>query len=230
MKVLILLAMAAVFCLCTITNAEMRIWTSKRGDSVEAEYVKMYGGKAMLKTADGRTIPVPVDGLCDDDQEYLAHVAAVPPQLEVTVDEDIESDKNILGGYREALFEMLTMEVTVRKRNPEPCVEQFMTELYILGREKKNNRHYSLLDIVKRDVAFVESDRVTITENFKIKSEVGYSWSRGFKYEGYLFCVKNSVGEVVVIESNQNILERNLSLVLQSKKGDEYTEDFIKVN
>jgi hypothetical protein len=220
---------AAVLCIGATANAEMRIWTSKKGKSVEAEYVKMYGSKVVLKTIEGKTLHVPVFGLCDDDQEYLARVATVPPKIVVSVAEDMERDKNS-SGYPETLVEWLTLDINVRKRNPEPCVERFKTELYILGREKKNNEYFSIIDIVKRDLTFAQSDLVTFTEKFTIKSEVSYSWSSGFEYQGYLFCVKNSEGEVVAMDCNQNILERNLGVVLKSRKNDVYNEDFIKID
>lgn len=207
-------------------GAEYRLWTDKKGNSVEAEYVRMSGSKVVLKTTAGKDLYVPASGLCDDDQEYLSHVAAVPPKIVVKVSEDMESDKNS-SGYPEKLVEMLTLEINVRKRNPEPCMERFNGELYILGREKKNNRLYSIVDIVKREVTFVQGDLVTFREKFTIRSESGYSYSDGFPYEGYLYCVKNSEGKVVAMDSNQNILERHLSQVLKSKKGNEYNEDFI---
>lgn len=220
---------AAVICICANVQAEMRIWTSKKGKTVEAEYIKMYGSQVVLKTAEGRTLNVPVFGLCDDDQDYLSHVAAVPPKIVVSVKEDMESDKNS-SGYPETLIEWLTLELNVRKRNPEPCLERFKTELYILGREKKNNEFFSIIDIVKHDLTFAQSDLVTFTEKFTIKSEVAFSWSSGFEYKGYLFCVKNSEGEVVAMDCNQNILERNLSVVLNSRKNDTFNEDFIKMD
>lgn len=210
-------------------GAEYRLWTDKNGNSVEAEYVRMSGSKVVLKTTAGKDLYVPASGLCDDDQEYLSHVAAVPPKIVVKVAADMESDKDSTG-YPEKHIEMLTLEVSVRKRNPEPCMERFNVELYILGREKKNNQLYSIIDIVKREVTFVQSDLVTFREKFTIKHESGYSYSNGFAYEGYLFCVKNSEGEVVAMDANQNILERHLSMVLKSKKGNTYNDDFIKMD
>ena len=221
--------LAAVLCICATANAEMRIWTSKKGDTVEAEYVKMYGSKVVLKTAEGKTLHVPADGFCDDDQEYLSQVAAVPPKLLIKVSQDMESDKNS-SSYPESIIEMLALDITVRKKNPEPCLVRFKTELYILGREEKNNQLYSIIDVVKREVSFIDSDLATLSEKFTIKYSVGYSYSKGFAYKGYLFCVKDGEGEVVAMDSNQNILERNLVVVLKSRKNDIYTEDFIKVD
>ena len=85
MKRWIVCGLAAVLCICVTANAEMRIWTSKKGKTVEAEYIKMYGSQVVLKTAEGRTLHVPVFGLCDDDQDYLSHVAAVPPKIVASV-------------------------------------------------------------------------------------------------------------------------------------------------
>ena len=229
MKRVILRGLAAVLVLCATAQSELRIWTDNQGNTIEAEYVRMSGSKVGLKTSDGKTLYLPAEGLCDDDQEYLSHAAAVPPTVIVTVSEDMESDKNS-SSYPETLVEWLTLEINVRKRNPEPCLEPFKTELYILGREKKNNKLYSIIDIVKRELTFAQGDLVTFTEKFTIKSEVSWSSSSGFEYKGYLVCVKNSADEVVAMDCNQNILERNLSVVMKSRKNDIYNADFIKVD
>ena len=227
----IVCGMAAFLCLCAMANAEMRIWTSRKGDSVEAEYVKMYGSKVVLKTAAGKTLRVPAEGLCDDDREYLAQVAAVPPQLEIKVADKVDRDKNSLG-YEETSSESVSIEITLRKKNPEPCLQRFKAYIYVLGRKEETwgygpDAEYQMLEVKEYPVSFVDSDRVVLS----LSVTTTYTeYDGGFSYEGYLLCIKDENGGVFAEESNQNILERNISLVLRCKKGDSFNEDFTKRN
>lgn len=231
MKRLIIFAVAAVFGLCDTARADMRIWTSRKGDSVEAEYVKMYGNKVVLKTADGRTLRVPAEGLCDDDQEYLAHAAAVPPQLEIKVADKVDRQKDSMG-YNETSRESVSIEVVLRKKNPEPCLQRFKAYVYVLGRREETwgygpDAEYQMLEVKDYPVSFADRDKVVLSLNVTTRYT---EYDGGYSYEGYLLCIKDEDGAVFAEESNQNILERNRNLVLRCKKGDSFTEDFTKMN
>ena len=54
------------------TAAETRTWTSVTGKTkIEAEMLRVEGGSVVLKTKDGRELPVAIDQLSPADQEYL---------------------------------------------------------------------------------------------------------------------------------------------------------------
>jgi len=89
-----------------ISCAEMRTWTSENGDTIEAEFKQMFGGnKVVLKTSKGKTLKIPIDGLCAKDRKYLASV--VPPKIDIIVDVDKDRNKEFSTGdykrYRETV-------------------------------------------------------------------------------------------------------------------------------
>jgi hypothetical protein len=229
MKRLMIFGIAAVLFLCATANAEMRIWTSKKGDTIEAEYVKMYGSKVVLKTANGKTLHVPAGGLCDDDQEYLSHLTAVPPKIQIEVDDDLERDKKGAGYYLENEEQRVTCNVVVKKTNSEPCLGNFKARLYVIGEEKEGTKK-KILGIKEQAFSFARQDATEFSLTATAKSRVGYMWAEGFEYEGYLVCVEDDSGEMIAMESNQNAYERHMDVILKSSQGNIFTEDFVKTN
>ncbi|NWK55414.1 hypothetical protein HW115_07310 [Verrucomicrobiaceae bacterium N1E253] len=51
---------------------EVRTWTALSGHSLEAECLKVEGGKAVFKKGNGKTVAVPLSKLIQDDQDFLA--------------------------------------------------------------------------------------------------------------------------------------------------------------
>lgn len=229
MKRLMMCGLGAVLISCATVHAEMRIWTSRKGDTVEAKYVKMYGGKVVLKTADGRTLKIPPGGLCDDDQEFLTHLTAVPPRIEIKVDDDLERDKKGNGYYHETEEQRVTCNVAVKKTNGEPCLGRFKARLYLIGEEKEGTKK-KILGVKEKAISFARQDTAVFSLTSTVKSEVGYMWAQGFEYEGYLVCIQDESGEMIATESNQNAYEKNVDVILKSSQGNIFTEDFIKTN
>ena len=221
--------LAAVLCICATANAEMRIWTSKKGDTVEAEYVKMYGSKVVLKTADGKTLRVPADGLCDDDQEYLTTVTAVPPRILIVVDDDLERKKEGSGGSYEIEKQTITCNVTIKKTNAEPCLGNFKAWLFVIGEEKEGTKK-KILGTKEQAFSFDRQDATMFSLTTSVEGATAYMWAEGFEYEGYLVCVQDESGDTMAVESNQNSYERHLVEILKSSQGSIYTEDFTKAN
>jgi len=208
----------------------MRLWTSRTGeDSVEAEYVKMSGNRVVLKTADGRTLRVPAEGLCDDDQEYLSHAAAVAPKIQIDVDDDLEIEKNGNGYYYEKEEQRVTCNVAIKKANSDPCFDNFKAYLFLIAEEKEGTKK-KIIDVKEQSFSFATQDVEKLSLTAGVWSEVGYMWANGFEYEGYLVCVQDERGATIALETNQNAYERHSRVILKSKKDDIFTEDFIKAN
>ena len=229
MKRWIVYGLVAFLCLCATAHAEMRIWTDKKGNTVEAEYVKMYGSKVVLKTADGKPLRVPADGLCDDDHEYLATVTAVPPRIHIKVDDDLERNKNATGYYREDEEQRITCNVVIKKTNSEPYLSNCKARLYIIGEEKGGTKK-KILGIKEQAFSFVRQDATEFSLTATAKSREGYMWTEGFEYEGYLVCVENDSDEMIAMESNINSYGKHMDVIRKSSQGSIYTEDFIKTN
>lgn len=227
MKRLIIYGMVSVLFLCTTVQAEMRVWTSKKGDTVAAEYVKMSGSKVVLKTAEGKTLRVPVSGLCDDDQMYLSHKTAVPPKIQIEVDDDLERKKKGYGGEFEEEEQSVLCTVVIKKTNREPCLGNFKARLWIIGEEAEGTQK-KILGIKEQAVSFAKDSVTEFSLKATTSCQRGYMWANGYEYEGFIVCVEDESGEMVAIESNQNAYERSMFVIRKSSQGSIYTEDFGK--
>jgi hypothetical protein len=50
---------------------ELRTWTDTSGRTVEAKFVRVFSGKAILEAKDGRSLPVPLSRLSASDRQYI---------------------------------------------------------------------------------------------------------------------------------------------------------------
>jgi hypothetical protein len=71
-----------IFLVCPASAKDKRTWISDNGSRTEAELVATEGDKVILKTTDGREINVRRDRLSKADQDYLANLTKVSPDLE----------------------------------------------------------------------------------------------------------------------------------------------------
>lgn len=207
--------------------AESRIWTSKKGDTIDAEYIKIFGNKVILKTSDGKNLKVPVAGLCAADQSYLASV--VPPVIEISVDVDLNRDSEYSSENYDRKSEAVKCSVVLEKTNKEPCSRKFSVHIYVFAKKEKGDTRW-LISHVKESASF-ESEK---SVQFKTPSATVqyikslYSDSRGFRYEGYLVVVEDDAGQVVAMESNQGKYEKNWSKIKGASKGAQFDRDFDK--
>jgi len=65
------------------TAEELRVWRDKKGNSVEAAFVKEENGIVTLKGKDGNSLQAKLEGLCDEDCEYVKDVTYVPQNIPV---------------------------------------------------------------------------------------------------------------------------------------------------
>jgi len=68
--------------------AEMRRWQDKKGNSVEASFVKEEGGLVILLRPDGSTVQAKLENLCDADCAYVREVTYVPQEIVVVYQRD----------------------------------------------------------------------------------------------------------------------------------------------
>ncbi|MBN2703478.1 MAG: hypothetical protein JXR23_04630 [Pontiellaceae bacterium] len=107
-----------------------RTWTDKKGNTIKAEFVRWSGTKVMLKTEEGKELGVPADGLSLADQEYLAKI--VPPEMEITVDKDIDTVRTIEKiGYTQR-EETATLNITIKKKGKNPSTGTYKAMVYML--------------------------------------------------------------------------------------------------
>ena len=73
-----ILGVAAVFTIAASAAAEMRTWTSQKGTTIQADFVKVQLGRVYLKKADGKTVAIPLTALSTADQGYVKSKAPQP--------------------------------------------------------------------------------------------------------------------------------------------------------
>ena len=66
------LAAGALCFLSLLSPAEGRTWTNTQGKTLEAEFVKLDGQKAVLTRAGGQTVTIPLNQLSKADQDFIA--------------------------------------------------------------------------------------------------------------------------------------------------------------
>lgn len=209
-----------------VSAAEMRTWTSKNGDTIEAEFDSMFAGtKVLLKTADGRVLKIPVDGLCAADLEYLA--AVVPPKIDITVDVDKNRNSEFaVDGYKRNR-ETIKCTVFIKKKNKYPCSREFKTHFYVFA-EKLNGDLYWLISCASHSLSFNDGENT-----FSFKStpasvewqDMTFADNRGFKYEGYIVVVEDDAGNVIAMESTRDLYENNWNKIRGAAKGAQFDHE-----
>lgn len=216
-------------------HAETRIWTSTKGDSIEAEYVKMFAGKVILKTAEGKQLKVPVSGLCSADKAWLAN--AIPPKIKITVDTDkdrdtLDSYSSEYGTYNyEKKAETTKCTAVLKQTNKEPSNREFIARMYVIG--KQTNRDLrEVISYAEHEFSF-KSSKTTQFKTAPVTVEYtksNYAQNRGARYEGFLVLVEDKEGNIVAVESSQTSYEKNAHKFKAAKKGTEFDNDFDIMN
>ena len=223
MKTLLRLLPAALVCWSGVCSAEMRTWKSGKGDTIEAEYVRMFpGGKVVLKSSDGRELKVPVSGLCAADQDYLA--ALVPPELEIEVDVDLDVDTVYSSEYSVRKRETSTCKVVIRKTNMEPCSRTFTAHICVFAEQERGDRRW-LITRAEEKVAFTDKSDTLRFECPSAEVEfysAEYAEARGYRYDGYLVVVTDASGEVIAMESNRKMFEKNWDSIKDAEEDAEF--------
>lgn len=222
------LVVAVVLLICIPSGySEMRIWTSKKGQMVEAEFVSIVGDKVVLKTSEGKLLRVPQRGLCNEDREYLA--GFIPPKLEISVDLDVDRYKQGDGYYLETKEENISVKVTIQKTNKEKCNRKFKAQLYLIA-ESITNSNKQLIGKEEHEFSFVSKDLTEFSGSGVVKSTQSYYSKSGYEYEGYIVSVEDGNGEIIAVESNQKSYIENLQNLKSARKGAVLTKNLSNMN
>jgi hypothetical protein len=208
-------------------SEEMRIWTSKKGDTVEAAYMRLFaGGKVVLITPEGRELRVPIDALSDEDQAYLASL--VPPKLDIDIDVDIDTDTKYSTYSHDEKSDTAKCTVTVKKTNKEPCNRTFTANIYLFAKTQRGDDYW----VISQEEAVFPITGECDEFFFKCPAatveftDSAYTDRRGYRYEGYLLIIEDEAGEMIAVESNRGELESHWKAIKGARKGTQFDEDF----
>ena len=210
--------------------AEMRMWTDKKGNSIEAEFVKVFSGKVILKTADGKQIKVSQSGLSKKDLEYLKN--AIPPKIDIKVDVDKENKQTDSDGYGYSRRKQkIKGSVILTKKNREPSNRQFTAYLYVFAKELRDDEIW-VLDTVKKDFSFENQKTVEFSGSQRSVNYTDYSDGSdyGDQYEGYIVFIEDKNGNIIYTKGSRSLYESKISEIKSSKNNDRFDDDMNPVN
>jgi hypothetical protein len=219
----------------TVSNAEMRIWTSVKGDTVEAEYIKMFAGKVVLKKTNGKQIQVPKSGLCAEDIKYLSE--SIPPKIEIDVDAD--RDRKEVGSYSSDYSsygwakktEKVKCEVTITKKSREENTTPLTARLYVFSKNFETEE-LKVISLVEQEFSFKHQKNTVLSSapvllEFQKSSTFG---DRGESYGGYLAYVEDERGQIIEMEGSRDKFEENLGKIKSGVLGTRFDDDFDMLN
>jgi hypothetical protein len=209
---------------------EVRTWTSVKGDTIEAAYVRHAGAKVELKTADGRELTVPIGGLSDEDREYLA--ALVPPKIDIKVDVDIDLDTvDSDSSGMERKKETSICEVLVRKNNREPSNRTFTVYIYVFAKQTTRDAFW-LISQTEGTLSFADGrNRMLFTCPAGVVEYMESSPTDrvGYRYEGYLVIIEDEDGNPFALESNREDMKKKWRLIKGAETLTQFNEYFYPI-
>jgi hypothetical protein len=217
-------------------QAEMRIWTSVKGDTIEAEFIKIFSGTVVLRRADtGKEIKVPQSGLCSADIKYIK--SSIPPKIEIEV--DVNNDKKETGSYSSDYSaygyskkrQKVKCEVTITKKSKDPSTMPLSAKIYVISKDMRlEEMEVSSFD--QHEFSFEKQKEVVFHSEPLVfdYSKSSYDGNRGDSYEGYLVCILNENEQIIAAKGSRNFFEDNAAKFLSARKGTKFDKDLYMRN
>ncbi len=215
--------------------AEMRIWTSVKGDTVEAEFKGITSGRVILKKSDGKQLKVPMKGLCSADLKYLE--TKIPPDIDIDV--KVDKDKNKLSeeSFYSYSYEKneyaITCEVTVAKKGRDKNSMPLKAGVLVFS-EGTKNKELKVIAKNDKEFDFKYSDSVTFNSDLVKIQEYEYSGyysggEGGEEYAGYVVYVENKDGEMLEVRGSSGKFEKNIARIKDFNKGTRFNDNFVVI-
>lgn len=230
-----ILAGTLAFGLCFAASAEMRTWTFKTGETLEAELVKIQFDKIVLKDADGKewTIDKVQFEFSDEDQELLALES--PPTLKLEFRKSIvRKNFSMVRGAEDRLPEQrANFGAEVKQTSSTDYPYELTIEFFAIGKELKGSRFivldrysqtFTLTKENKREFKFESPRTINLTDLWPNNST--YS-RRGEQYDGFLVMVKDKRGKIIAMDASRDFLVEHLSTLEERGIGN-YMDDTCK--
>ncbi len=181
-------------------QTKMRQWTLKSGKSVEAELVVQMGNKAVLKTARGKQVKVPVSELSAEDLDFLE--LASPPPMKITFLKELDKfDFKVLPiATAPPIVREITTGVKIEKTNQKPYTKELKVELFSFASEIDGN-NYVLLDRAGGSFTFTKENEGLYElwgKEANMKDYLDAEGNRrGERFKGHMVVITDERGEIV---------------------------------
>ncbi|MBN2683721.1 MAG: hypothetical protein JXR40_00445 [Pontiellaceae bacterium] len=212
---------------CVAVSAEMRTWNFKTGEQLEAEFVKQYFGKIVLKDAAGKEWTLKEEDfvLSDEDKEYLALEEVPELKLEFKKSITQKNFTNVRYAEGRPPEDRASFGAKVQQKGTGDYPFELTVEFFAIGKEIKGER-YILLDRASdkftltkengREFEFYSNRIVRLTDMWKDNET--YS-ERGEQYFGFLIVVKDKRGKVVAMDASNDWLMEHLDHIEERMIG-----------
>lgn len=213
-----------ILCGTVCCFAEMRTWTTKDGEKVEAEYKAVVGGNVILqKEQRGKQLKVPLESLIEEDQKYVA--LAEPPQLNISFSKSIEKRPWPIYEYTAESLQRWTptyydavFGFSVVKESANPYEFPLTATVYVFAEEIDGDNYVLLSKFTPEPFTLTEenNERFEYWDSQAVAMEdyiCTYGLSnkrRGEKYGGYLIVIRDVQGEIIAHESPYKWVFENL--------------------
>ena len=200
---------------------EIRTWSDKNGNTIEAEYVNSISGKIILRDSRGKVYKLDPSKLSKADRLYLS--TSVPPRLELVYKKSVED----INGYSYE-SDIIRGSLTIFKRNKEQYDKLLKVVLLVIGYDEERD-------------AFVVLDRAEDNFRFKNKNEFFlqgdsvriYDWDdsyssgkEGVEYASYFAAVIDSSGNLISMKTGRKNFEDHAQFLLTCESGSYFSKDF----
>jgi len=206
---------------------EMRIWTLAGDRTVEAKFMTVIGGKAVLKNAAGKVKKIPLDQLSAEDREYTE--LASPPVFNINFSRK-ERQEIFSGRYPRASETRGSYGVRFKQTSPGFYNHELQAEMFVIGQQNSRlTGKYILYD--RQKTAFTPTRENQRSHEFYSNKEVVMSGGlrQGSKYQGYLVTLTDARGETVAVEASHKWLAKNLENLRNLKVGNYMDKDCRRV-
>jgi hypothetical protein len=213
-------------------SAEMRIWTSVKGDTVEAEFKTIVSGRVILHKPDGKELKVPMSGLCSADIKYLE--TKIPPTIDIDVNVDRDKTKLESTSFYSYSYEKeeikVKCEVSITKKSREASAMPLKACIYVFSADTRS-KEMRVVSRTEKDFIFNSSKVVTFSSDvakFQNVETSGYGsgTESGQEYEGYVAYVENKAGDLIAVRGSSKSYEKNLERIKNFKSGTKFDDDF----
>jgi len=181
---------------------EMRTWSGKDGNTLEAKFVAVIGNKAVLADSRGSQRRIPLSQLSDKDQLYIE--LTQPPKFNIDFSKKSNQrffqESTILPGahwlprHSDYVFSARLKQTSAGQYNHELKVEFFA-----IGEEIEAD-NYILFDRQESRFTPTKENRRSLTfagRTVPLRENVIFTERRGQKYGGYLVVVTDERGMIV---------------------------------
>ena len=221
----VLIGLVLVFGLAASGFGEMRTWTSKTGQTLEAEYARNTMDTVWLKTPTGKQKKIPISAFSKADQDYI--YSQTPPKIEISVDNNIK--RRDRPGDIDDVFQDLQCEYEIVKTSKWPYPGELTVYYFMVGWQLETKEYW-----------VIETHQETFKLNDKngnkyyFKGELFELWfdpddpPRGKKFKGILVCVQTSDGELLEYKG-RNLTEKHLKYLMNASRNDRFDDDWKKL-